>query len=166
MPSLPLSLSKYFKQEATGSFVLAGIGLFMSSLGAYLYFDHGVMQDMGYPLSIIGIVQLILGINAGRNALKYPQKLSVQMENNYAIALKAELIRLKKIWQIFTLLKYLEIIAAAMGVYFMVFETENDQLYSIGLGLGIQASVMLVHDLFAEGRMKIYQGAINEALTS
>ena len=78
------------------------------------------------------------------------------MQSDKSKISKEEIPRMQKVMKSFKLFKWIEIFLTVIGFSLFLFFPQNPLLRGIGLGLFIQAILMLAFDFFAENRGKSY----------
>ncbi len=157
------AMARYFAAEKSESafFIAAGLLAFGASA---LYFWHDtVYRGIVFPLVGVGLIQLVVGGTVFFRTDSQVKSLSARLETAPAEFRNEELARMETVNQNFRIYKIIEIALLAAGIALALWK-RNDLLYSAGIGLILQAGLMLVFDLFAERRAEIYVQAIERLL--
>lgn len=147
---------KYFMSERQESALFFAIGLVAVFTSYYLYKSGSPYQSMGYPLVAIALIQIIVGGTEFFWTGKQMQTLPDSLANDPAAFRTAEIARMVNVNFKFTVYKCIEIALLIAGIVITFYYQNNDFNFSIGTGLIIQSSFMLILDLFAERRGNIY----------
>jgi hypothetical protein len=150
----------YFTEEKIESlfFIIVGITSILLSLIFWFIIKYSFYNGLAFPFLLIGLIQLIVGttvyirspkdIIKVENIVKYePQKIQTE-----------ELPRMEIVMKYFTIYKWIEIALILTGIVLFILFYNSPQTFWKGLGLGllIQASLMLSLDFVAEKRGKTY----------
>ena len=141
------------KQEAL-LFFLAGVGALVAS-GLLLRGD-GPWRSMAWPLIAVAAVQVVVGLTVFLRTDGQVAGLSARLASDAAGYRAEELARMARVMWSFRLYEIIEIALVAAGVVLTARFADRQPLYAIGVGLVIQASFMLVLDLFAAQRGRAY----------
>lgn len=147
----------YFTAEKQGAILIAGIGLISCIFAAYLWLSASSFRAMAWPLIIIGAGQIAIG--AGLLIRTDPQVARLQegLRANPQVTVESELARMAKVNRSFKVIEATEVVVILVGVLLaLFFRSRNLALASVGMGLFLQAAVLLAFDLFAEHRALIY----------
>jgi hypothetical protein len=148
------SVVKYFNGEKAESyiFILIGVIAFAMALYFFLALKNSFWKGVAIPFIIVASLEFIVGYTivtrSNKDVIRVenfiksePQK--VQME---------EIPRMEKVLSNFVIYRYVEIALIILGIVLM-YSSMNDTFWrGVGLGLFIQASIVLSLDFFAERR--------------
>jgi hypothetical protein len=160
-------IEKYFIAEKQESLLFIVFGLAAIVLSLYFYFMQRtpLSKGLAIPILIIGLVQVVVGFTV------YSRSDRQRIDNVYAYDMNPsrlqseELGRMKTVNKNFVIYRWMEIICLAVGILLVVVfcKIESRQLFlGIGLGLAVQAAIMLCADFFAEQRALKYTRGIEE----
>ena len=153
-------IKNYFTQEKIESlfFIFIGIVAISFSLINWFIIKYSFYKGLAYPLLIIGIIQLSVGTVV---FIRTPEDIArvehiVKAERSKINT--EELPRMKKVIQNFTIYKWIELALILVGIsLFFLCKNSNVRFWKgLGLGLMIQASLMLTIDTVAENRAAVY----------
>lgn len=155
----------YFAGETRESFVFIGAGA--ASLGAAipLFIQHGeVGRPMSIPLAIMGVVELALGIGLLARTPKQVEGLAAQLQSDPAAWKEAESKRMRGVMNGFQLYRLFELTMGVTGAAMagIGYVRDAPTVVGVGLGLLVQAAVLLTLDWFAEERGRKYSALIDE----
>jgi hypothetical protein len=111
-------------------------------------------------LVLIALIQLGVGGSVYFRTDTQVAELSAQMSAEPAAYKAAELARMDKVSKNFEIYKVIEIVLLAAGIVMAYALRRSEVFYGVAVGLIMQASVMLVLDLFAERRADTYVVAV------
>ena len=149
-------LMTYFmaeKQEALLFMVLGAAALIVSF---YLFKAESAYKGMIYPLIIIAAIQLVVGSTVYFRTDGHVAELTTLLKDDPEKYKVEESQRMERVIKSFRVYKGTEIILLAIGIAQTIAFREHNMWYSIGIGLIIESSLMLVLDLFAEKRAHEY----------
>jgi len=145
------------KQEAL-LFLLAGAGALVVS-GLLLRGD-GPWRSMAWPLTAVAVIQVVVGLTVFLRTDGQVAGLAAKLAGDPEAYRAEELARMARVLWAFRLYGGIELLLIAGGVALTAFFPGRQSLYAIGVGLLIQASLMLVLDLFAAQRGRVYVDAV------
>ena len=155
---------QYFNGEKAESYIFILIGVI--ALAMALYFIYGLKtsfwKGIALPFIIVACLECIVGYTI---VLRSPK--DIERVENYAnsepLLIKSlEIPRMERVMSNFVMYRYVEIALMILGV-FLMYSTMNDTFWrGLGLGLFIQASIVLTLDFFAERRGHMYLEYIKE----
>lgn len=160
-------IEKYFTAEKAESlvFIFIGIAAIIAAVVFFFFLKTNFYKGMAWPLLLIALIQISVGYSV------YNRSDSDRQRNVYAYDLNPselknkEIPRMEQVNKNFVLYRWIEIGLAITGLI-LVFKyrsnTDKSFLFGLGLGLAIQALIMLSADYFAEARAKIYTKGIRE----
>jgi hypothetical protein len=115
---------------------------------------------MAIPLVLIALIQIGVGGSVYLRTDGQVAALSAQLAKEPAAYVSAETARMEKVMAGFRTYKVVEIAIFALGVALSYAFARRPMAYSAGIGCILQASAMLVADLFAEHRGQAYLDAV------
>ena len=113
---------------------------------------------MAFPLLIVGLIQLVVGTTVYLRSPKDIIRVEQIMKNATKKIQTEELPRMESVMKSFAIYKWIEIVLILTGIILFVLFYNSSQTFWKGLGLGllIQASIMLTLDIVAEKRGLTY----------
>jgi hypothetical protein len=145
------------KQEAL-LFLLAGACALVAS-GLLLRGD-GPWRSMAWPLTAVAVIQVVVGLTVFLRTDAQVAGLAASLAGDPETYRAEELARMARVMWSFRLYGGIELLLIAGGVALTAFFPGRQALYAIGVGLLVQASLMLVLDLFAAQRGRVYVEAV------
>jgi hypothetical protein len=145
------------KQEAL-LFLLVGVAALLAS-GLLLRGD-GPWRSMAWPLTAVAAIQVVVGLTVFLRTDAQLAGLVANLASDPAACRAEELARMSRVMWSFQVYGLIELLLIAAGVALAALQPGRQSLYAIGVGLVIQASLMLVLDLFAAQRGRAYLEAI------
>jgi hypothetical protein len=152
------SIIKYFNGEKAESYLFIAIGVIALAMALYFAFvlKTSFWRGVAIPFVLVALLELVVGYTIVTRSPKD----SLRVENSIKIEPKKiatdEIPRMEKVMRNFVIYRYVEIALIILGMVFMYIPTNNPFWKGIGLGLFVQASMVLVLDFFAERRGHIY----------
>lgn len=160
MMSSPNFVTTYFSEEKIESlfFIIIGIIAVFFALFFLFLIKYSFYKGLAFPLLLIGLIQLIVGTTVYFRSSKDIIKVEQFIKNEPQRIQTEELPRMQTVMQNFTIYKIIEIILLPTGIILFVFFYNSTQTFWKGLGLGLimQACIMLTLDIAAEKRGKSY----------
>jgi hypothetical protein len=149
---------KYFNGEKAESYIFIIIGVI--SLAMALYFLFGLKtsfwKGVAIPFIVVACLEFIVGytiVTRSPNDIKRIENFINSEPQNIK---NLEIPRVEKVLSNFVIFRYVEIALIILGIALMYSSMNDTLLRGIGLGLFIQASIVLSLDFFAERRGYIY----------
>lgn len=158
------NLIRYFIAEKQESIFFITIGIIAFIVSFYLFKTDSSYKGMMYPLILIAVIQLIVGGTVFFRTDNQLVALQNQLHNDPTAFKSAEVSRMAPVIKNFKLYKGVEITLLISGIILTFVFMGKNLWYSIGIGLIIQSSLMLVLDLFAEKRAHEYVFHIQKLL--
>ncbi len=155
---------KYFNGEKSESYVFIIIGLFAFALALYFIFvlKSSFWKGVAIPFLIVALLEFIVGYTIVNRSSKDIVRVETFIQNQTQNIKTDEIPRMDKVLSNFVIYRYVEIALIVLGIVLM-YSSMNDTFWrGIGLGLFIQASIVLSLDFFAERRGHIYMEYLKE----
>ena len=152
---------RYFSAEKSESWLFILAGLVAIAVSVWLLRTGSSYRGMAYPLIAVALIQLVVGGAVAFRTDSQVAALTAQLASAPTAFQSAEVPRMEVVMRNFQLYKALEVALLLTGVALTVFFRRKELVYGIGVGLVIQASLMLVLDLFAEKRGDEYLAAVH-----
>jgi hypothetical protein len=149
-------LASYFDGEKQGALWCVGLGCAAAMLAAWLWRAHHPFRAMAAPLALIALAQLALGAGLWARTDGQVAELRAGLVAEPGPARERELGRMERVNANFKWIEIVEAALIALGVGLALTMRARPTLMAVGMGLVLQASVMLVFDLFAERRADVY----------
>ncbi|MEO5646986.1 MAG: hypothetical protein ABIQ56_01420 [Chitinophagaceae bacterium] len=113
-------------------------------------------NGMSYSLLAVSLIQLTVGITVYFRSPKDIVRVNLVIQTDKSKIQSEEIPRMKTVMKNFLLYRWIEIALMITGIFLYLYFKSGTIWKGIGLGLLIQAALMLILDLFAENRGKIY----------
>lgn len=158
---MPLDFIKnYFTQEKIESifFILIGMLAISFALISWFIVKYSFYKGLAYTLFLIGVIQVVVGITVYIRSPKDITRVEQFVKTEPQKIQTEEIPRMKKVITNFELYKWIEIVLIVIGIVLFIYFKTSTQVFWKGLGLGliIQASLMLSLDVVAEKRAVSY----------
>ncbi len=149
------ALHQYFAGERDGGVLLAALGVAALAFAWWLRADGGAFRSMLYPLAIVGLLELAVGVGLAAKAGPQVARLEQAFAADAIAARATEGARMAEVQRNFVRIKLVEttLVLAALA---MVMLGRREVLIAVGMGLALQGAVMLSFDVFAERRGVAY----------
>ena len=158
------NIVKYFHGEKSESyiFILMGVIAFAAALYFIFVLKTSFWKGVAIPFIVVSSLEFIVGYTivtrSPKDILRVEKFISKEPQKIKTV----EIPRMEKVMSNFILYRYVEIVLIILGV-FLMYSSMNDNLWKgIGLGLFIQASIVLCLDFFAEKRGFVYLEYLKE----
>lgn len=149
-------IKTYFTEEKIESFFFIVIGLISIILSLIFWFviKYSFYNGLAYPLLIVGIIQLVVGTTVYIRSPKDIVRVEQIIKNEPSKIKTKELPRMEMVMKNFEIYKTIEIGLLVIGLALLILFFKSSQTFwkGVGLGLLIQAALMLILDLLAEDR--------------
>ena len=151
------SVTNYFKGEIAESYLFLILGIAGLSISSYLILTKSASFWKGFaiPFILVSVLEIIVGITLIYRSPKDIIRVENYIKHDPSKIKTFEIPRMEKVLKNFVVFRYIEIALILAGLL-IYFSFENTFWKGIGIGLLIQASVVLTLDYFAERRGYIY----------
>lgn len=166
MTELATALTTYFSAEKQAMLPIIVIGLVATVAAVWLYLGAGALRGMAIPLGLIGVLELGIGVAVYARTDGQVAALTEEHGTDARAMVTTESIRMATVMSTFTIIKVVEVALIALGAGLAWSLQRSDFWFAFGVGLVMQATVMLVFDLFAERRAGPYVAALRSADTA
>lgn len=157
------SLTTYFDGEKSAGLVLVGMGAIACAWAVVVRRGLSDAAGMFWPVVIIGALQLAIGVGLAARTPSQVAGLRATMERSQTELLAAETPRMEKVQRNFVVIEVVEVVLMVAGVALALGFKGTPYRSEVGMGLALQATVMLVFDLLAERRGALYLAALLRA---
>ncbi len=152
------SIIKYFNGEKAESYVFIIIGV--TALAMALYFalalKSSFWKGVAIPFILVALLEFMVGYTIVTRSPKDTARVESFIKHEPQKITTDEIPRMEKVLSNFVVFRYIEIALIIIGIVLM-YSSMNDTFWrGIGLGLFIQASIVLCLDFFAERRGYVY----------
>ena len=151
---------RYFSEEKAESWLFILVGVVALGASVWLLRTGSSYRGMAYPLIAVGLIQLVVGGSVAFRTDAQVAALTAQLASSPSAFQLAEVPRMEVVMRNFALYKGIELALLLVGVALTYAFRQKELVYGIGVGLVMQASLMLVLDLFAERRGDEYLSAL------
>lgn len=158
------SIEKYFNGEKAESYVFIVIGLVALLIAFYFVFTlkTSFWRGVAIPFILVAMLEFIIGYTIVKRSPKDIYRVESFIKVQPSKITLDEIPRMEKVMKNFIIFRYVEICLILLGIILM-YSSLNDTLWrGIGLGLFMQASIVLSLDFFAERRGHIYLEYLKE----
>jgi hypothetical protein len=149
-------LIPYFTAEKQEALLFMLVGVLALAVSAALLAKGGPYKGMLYPLAAVAVIQLVVGSTVYFRTDAQVAELTAQYQSDPAGFRTAETQRMDVVVKNFVLYRYIELALLLAGLALLWFMRHNEFWYAVGIGLSLQAGLMLALDYFAEKRAGEY----------
>ena len=157
-------VEKYFIGEKAESYIFILIGFIAFALAFYFFFalKSSFWKGVAIPFIIVALLEFVVGYTIVTRSPKDIARVETFIQKEPQNIKKLEIPRIEKVMNNFIVFRYVEIGLIVFGIALM-YSSMNDTFWrGIGLGLFMQASIVLCLDFFAERRGHIYLEYLNQ----
>jgi MFS family permease len=155
---------KYFNGEKAESYIFILIGVIALAIALYFIFvlKTSFWKGVAIPFIIVALLEFIVGYTIVIRSPKDIARVETFIQKESQSIKTIEIPRMEKVLSNFVIYRYVEIALIILGIVLM-YSSMNDTFWrGIGLGLFIQACIVLCLDFFAERRGHIYLEYLNQ----
>jgi hypothetical protein len=152
----PPELATYFTAERHGGFFLVALALVSFGFAATLWANRSAFAAMAWPLVALGSLQLIIGLVVALRTPAQVASLEQGLRTSSATTVPAEIRRMEKVNTNFRVVKVVEVSVIVVGLVLVLGLPHPGTWPSVGLGLLVEAAVLLAFDAFAHQRALVY----------
>ena len=155
---------KYFNGEKAESYIFILIGVIALAMALYFIFvlKSSFWKGVAVPFIIVALLEFAVGFTIVTRSPKDAARVETFILKEPQSIKTFEIPRMEKVMSNFVIFRYVEIALIILGIALM-YSSLNDTFWrGIGLGLFIQASIVLSLDFFAERRGHIYLEYLKE----
>lgn len=154
------TLVAYFAGEKRESLLFIAAGAVAIVIAIVLWRGAGAFRGAAWPLIIVALIQIVVGGSIFLRTDGQVLALSAQLESDPSSFKTDERARMERVMSGFRMYKMIEIALLLTGVGLLVATRPPSIAAGVGLGLLLQASVMLAADVVAEHRARVYMQAM------
>lgn len=154
MPSA--ELAEYFAAERQGGFLLVALAFAGFGFAAFLWVTRSAFRAMAWPLVVLGVFQVVVGLAVALRTPGQAESLEQGLRTSPAATVSAETQRMRTINRNFRIIKVAEVAFIVFGLLLAVFLPHPSTWAAVGLGLLVEAAVLLTFDAFAHQRALVY----------
>jgi hypothetical protein len=153
------TLVNYFQGEKNAGIFLAVMSL--AALGwAFYARSDADLRGMFWPVALVGFLQLAIGVGLAAKTPAQVGALEAQLASTPDAFYAAERPRMERVQRNFLVIEVVEVALIAAGLALALVMKSRLAWWGVGMGVVLQASVMLVFDLMAERRGEVYFTAL------
>jgi hypothetical protein len=155
---------KYFNGEKAESYIFILIGVIALAMALYFIFvlKSSFWKGVAAPFIIVALLEFAVGYTIVTRSIIDTARVETFILKEPQSIKTFEIPRMEKVMSNFVIFRYVEIALIILGIALM-YSSLNDTFWrGIGLGLFIQASIVLSLDFFAERRGHIYLEYLKE----
>jgi hypothetical protein len=155
---------KYFNGEKAESYLFIVLGVISLIMALYFIFTlkTSFWRGIAIPFICVAILEFVVGFTIVNRSPKDIARVENLKDNEPGKILTEEIPRMEKVMHNFMMFRYIEIALIICGIILMYSYTKDALWRGLGLGLFIQASMVLCLDFFAERRGYIYLKYLTE----
>jgi amino acid transporter len=160
-------IEKYFTAEKSESllFIIIGVAAIILALVFFFFLKTNFYKGIALPLLLVAVIQIAVGYTVYKRSDGDRKKNTYSYDMNPSELKSKEIPRMEKVMKNFVLFRWIEIALVVAGLLLVFLFRSNPErtfIYGLGIGLAIQALIMLGADYFAEARAKAYTKGLTE----
>ena len=150
-------VADYFQAEQNESIAFIVAGLFLTSLtiAMAIYYRTNFAKGVAISVMAIGVIQVVVGTTVYLRSPKDIIRVEEAIYTTPDTILTEEIPRMQSVMEAFEVYRWTEILLMLVGTILMAWR-KRALMQGLGLGLTLQALIMLILDLFAEARGEVY----------
>jgi len=149
-------MTRYFAAEKSESLLFIGVGIIALILAVVLWRGSGAIRGMAIPLAAVALIQLTVGATVYLRTDGQVATLAQQLKQAPDAFKRAETTRMRRVMTSFQWYKALEVGLILLGLASAILRRPPSLAFGIGVGLVLQAGLMLALDFPAEHRGQEY----------
>lgn len=153
-------LVTYFSGEKRESVAFMAIAVVAIAAALVLWRGSGPFRGAAWPLVIVAVIQLVVGGTIYFRTDGQVESLIQRLDGDPSAMQRDESARMEKVMTSFRLYKMIEVALILVAIGLLIFTRPPAIAAGVGLGLLLQASVMLTADIVAEHRGATYVAAL------
>jgi hypothetical protein len=152
------AITRYFTAEKGESilFILTGVSAIILALLFLIQLKQPFYNGMAYSFILIALIQIAVGASIFIRSPKDIIRVTNIVQTDKRLIQTEEIPRMKVVMKNFIFYRWIEIALILAGTFLFLRSSPETVLKGVGLGLMIQAGIMLLLDYFAEDRGKKY----------
>ena len=153
-------ITDYFGAERLESLLFIGVGVVAMGIAAYalLVSQDAVLRGAAWPLALVALIQLGVGggvyMRSPKDATRVQHIVKVEPKR----VRSEEIPRMEVVMKNFVLYRWIEIGLLVAAILLCALAPAASAWRGVGIGLLVQAGLMLALDFFAEHRGAVYLG--------
>jgi hypothetical protein len=152
------TVEKYFNAEKYESVLFVLLGAVAITFATYCFFKikQPFYFGMVYPLITVALIQIVVGTSVYLRSPKDIVRVNEMIQTDKSRIQTEEIPRMEVVMKNFVIYRWVEIVLFAIGIIFIFYFQPLTFWKGFGIGLTVQAGIMLLLDFFAESRGKVY----------
>jgi hypothetical protein len=157
---------KYFNGEKVESYIFILIGVIAFAIALYFIFvlKSSFWKGVAIPFLVVALLEFIVGYTIVNRSAKDMIRVQTYLTNESKKIETEEIPRMEKVMSNFMIYRYIEIALIVLGIGLMYSSMNETFWRGFGLGLFMQASIVLSLDFFAEKRGHAYLVYLQEII--
>ncbi|MCF8407621.1 MAG: hypothetical protein K9G36_01500 [Crocinitomicaceae bacterium] len=157
---------KYFQGEKAESsiFILIGVVAFAMALYFIFALKTSFWKGVAVPFIVVALLEFVVGYTIVSRSPKDIERVESYIQQAPQNIKTIEIPRMEKVLRNFVVYRYVEIALIILGIVLMYSSMQDTFWRGIGLGLFIQAGIVLCLDFFAERRGHNYVVYLQELI--
>jgi hypothetical protein len=149
-------LVRYFHGEKLGGAFLIAVAVVALAASIVVWRAGWWFRAIAFPLGIVAVLQIAIGVVLLARTERQVAALKQGLRETPESARAAEIARMEKVTTSFRWIEIAEVVLIAVGVAMALGMRSRPTVSAVGMGILLQATLLLVFDLIAEARAHVY----------
>jgi hypothetical protein len=149
-------LERYFHGEKLGAAFLIAVAVVALAVSIVVWRAGWWFRAIAFPLGIVAVLQLAIGVVLRARPDGQVAALKQGLGEQAETARAAEITRMEKVNTSFRWIEIAEVVLIALGIAMALGMRARPTVSAVGMGILLQAALLLVFDLIAEARAHVY----------
>lgn len=147
-------IQHYFNAERAESSLFIAMGLLSAGLALFFWFamKKPLASGAAWPLLLIALIQVTVGTSVYLRSPKDIERVQRFAQSDRPLIGSEEIPRMHQVMRNFVLYRWIEISLIVVGILLVWAAGPESFWRGVGIGLAVQAALMLMLDYFAEKR--------------
>jgi hypothetical protein len=150
------AIAVYFGGEKQAGALCLALGVLAAAFALWVWRGNVPFRMMAAPVGLIALLQLGIGVGLLARTDRQVATLRADLAADPPGARAAERARMERVNTNFKVVEWVEVGLVLAGLALLLGFRARPALAAVGMGLCVQAAVMLAFDVFAEERARAY----------
>ena len=151
---------RYFRAEKDAGLYVLIVGAVIIMTSAWIWWSRWRYRALVVPLSVIAVIEIIVGCTLYFGSDAQIDRLTGQYYSEREVFAVQETTRMERVVTSFAAYKLIEAALIVLGAGFAIVYRKRPTVVGVGVGLAVQAAIMLGFDILAAERAQVYLEAL------